>query len=135
MREPLPVREASRVAVDRLVTYATLRELTPSRLSVDLRHVARLPDAREVLLLDDRGFTWSGPVGVDLTREQVEFDARTCVGPDEPVDPQTREHMEESHWAFIVDRLRAAGVTTSADEVRRLDHEVVFDERLRVAVT
>jgi hypothetical protein len=117
------------MSVGRLVTYASLRELTAERCSVDLRHVARLTDGREILLLDDRGFSWSGPVGGSLTREQVDLDARTCVGPDEPV-----EDVSASHWRFLVERLRVAGVTTSVDEVSGLEHDVVLDERLRAAI-
>jgi hypothetical protein len=128
------MRDAIWVRVERLVTYATLRELTSSRCSVDLRHIARLADGREIILLDDRGFTWAGPVGVSLPLEQVELDARTCVGPDEPVDQLTSAHMDSSHWVLIVERLRSAGVTASVDEVCELEHEVVLDDRLRAVV-
>jgi hypothetical protein len=122
--------------ITRLVTYASLREHTTRTYGVDLRHVARLADGREILLLDDRGFTASSNVpGVALTRAEVEFDARTCVGPDEPVGQQTWEQVEAGHWKFIAERLLTAGVTISADELSRLEHDVVLDERLRDAVT
>jgi hypothetical protein len=114
----------------RLATHATLRELTSSRYSVDLRHVARLDDGREILLLDDRGFSGQCAPGAFPTLEEVELTARTCVGPDEPVDQQS-----DAHWTFVVEQLRAAGVTASVDEVRRLEPDVVLDERLRAAVT
>jgi hypothetical protein len=123
------------VSVVRLVTYATLRELTSSSYSVRLRHVARLADGREILRLDDRGFSaGSSSPGIILTREQVELDARTCVGPDEPVDPETWTQAEAQHATVIAERLRVAGVTIDADEVHRLEHDVVLDERLRAAV-
>jgi hypothetical protein len=124
------------MSVARLVTYASLREVTSSRYGVDLRHFARLDDGREILLLDDRGFNGgSHSAGIPSSREQVELDARTCVGPDEPVDQQTWEQVEARHWEFIAERLGAAGVTIRADEVGRLEHDVVLNERLRTAVS
>jgi len=133
--EASATRDASHVSVARLVTYATLRELTSSSYSVGLRHVARLADGQEILLLDDRGFSvGSISPGIILTREQVELDARTCVGPGEPVDQQTWTQVEAQHATFIAERLRLAGVTIDADEVSHLEHDVVLDERLRAAV-
>jgi hypothetical protein len=128
------MRDALRVHVDRLVTYATLRQRTATAHSVGLRHVARLADGREILLLDDRGFGGSGPAGAFPTLEEVELSARTCAGPDEPADGLTREQMDASHWALIVERLQAAGVTVSVDEVSHLEHDVALDDRLRAAV-
>jgi hypothetical protein len=64
----------------------------------------------------------------------VELDARTCVGPDEPIDHQTWAQVDAQHATFIAERLRVAGVTIDADEVRRLEHDVVLDERLRAAL-
>jgi hypothetical protein len=122
------------VSTARLVTYASLRELASSAYSVNLQHVACLPDGREILLLDDRGFSASATFGIGLTRDEVELAARTCVGPDEPVDQQTQEQVEEWHWTFIAERLRGAGVTISIDELRHLEHDVVLDDGLRAAV-
>jgi hypothetical protein len=123
------------VSVARLVTYASLRELTSSTYSVDLRHVARVADGREILLLDDRGFGGRSSVaGIMLTREQLELDARACVGPDEPVDQQTWEQVEARHWELLTERLRHAGLTTSVEQLRHVEHDVVLDERLRAAV-
>ena len=62
----------------RLVTYASLRELASSAYSVNLQHVACLPDGREILL-DDRGFSASATFGIGLTRDEVELPARRCV--------------------------------------------------------
>ena len=124
----------------RLVTYALLVEHTAERYSVDLRHVARLDDGREVPLLDDRGFSGTGSGGrVDPsksvgTREQIELNARTCVGPDEPVGQETWEQMLSSHYAFLAKRLRAAGVRTTVEALSGLPHDVVLDERLEDAV-
>jgi hypothetical protein len=129
------VRDAVGVAALRLVTYASLEDQSPSSYSVALRHVARLPDGREVVLLDDRGFG-GGTTSPEVvwTREQVELDARTCVGPDEPVGRQTRDEVDRWHREVIAQRLQAAGVAISADEVSRLEHAVVLDERLTAAV-
>ena len=123
------------MSVDRLITYATLREHTSRSYSVDLRHVARMADGREILLLDDRGFSASSTYpDIRIGREQLERDARNCVGPDEPAREQTREHVETSHWTFIADRLRTADVAISVDELRGLEHDVVLDQQLEALV-
>jgi hypothetical protein len=119
----------------RLVTYAQLVELTATSLSVSLRHVARRADGREILLLDDRGFTYGSSRGPAApTRESVERDARVCVGPDEPTDGQTREHVDAAHRERIAGRLRAAGEQVDAAQVSRLAHDVVLDDALERAL-
>ena len=107
--------------VVRLVTYADGR---PS--SVSLRHVAVLGDAREILLLDDRGFDSSGP----LTRDMIEADARTCVGPEEPFGERTVEEMEADHWRVVAQRLARHGVAIAPRALAQLPHHVVLTERL-----
>lgn len=123
------------ISVLRLVTYARLTERTASRFSVALEHVARLADGREVPLLRDRGFsgTTSSPSLISA-REQLELDARTCVGPDEPVGRQTWEQVDAWHRQFIAERLQQAGVTISAEEVGRLAHDVILDEEFERAL-
>ncbi len=89
-----------------------------------------------MLLLDDKGFDGAPfvPGPFSLSRDQVELDARTCVGPDEPDDGQTWEQAERWHWMFIAEQLQAAGVETSVDEVSHVEHVVVLDERLLAVV-
>src|SRR6266545_6073053 len=94
-------------AVTRLVTFVDLAEGVGDtrQTSFSARHEAVLLDGRRVLLLDDRGWTWSSLITVqagasdrDSTREQqpdiwattsvedIEQTARMVVGPDEPTD-------------------------------------------------
>jgi hypothetical protein len=128
------------------VTYAFLRHRSPLQCSVGLRHVARLADGREVLLLDDRGFTSrlrfalgdrNEPIGDAISdgaaRQALESDARTCVGPDEPPPGCTWQEAVHAHNALLADVLLAAGVSISAEDVGTLPHDVVLDDALREA--
>lgn len=139
----------------RLVTYAFLTHRSPRRYSVDLRHVARLADGREVLLLDNRGFSRAlgfaadsgeeldlmlreaeaigDALSYDATREDLESAARMCVGPDEPRPDGNWEEAEHAHYVWLADVLRAAGVAISVEDVGRLPHDVVLDDALREA--
>ena len=143
------------MSVDRLVTYASLGHRSPREYSVSLRHVARLSDGREVLLLDDRGFATGlrfaaqsqeeldallrdaesiqDALSYGTTREELESTARTCVGPDEPRPGETWDDAVREHNARLADTLRAAGAAISAEDVGRLPHDVVLDDALREA--
>jgi hypothetical protein len=124
-----------RMPSPRLVTYARLSAHTGSTYEVQLRHVARLDGGREIVLLEDHGLC-----GTTLTssivgrREEVEHDARVCVGPDEPVGDQTRAQAVTAHREHIARLLSEAGVDIDADGVGHLPHEVVLDEALARAV-
>lgn len=118
----------------RLITYASLVEWTERRYSVGLRHILRLNDGREHVLLNDRG--WSGTRLPDdrLELETVELSARTAVGPDEPIDGQTWEELDRDNWSWIAEVLQKAGETMTVDDVSRLPHDVVLDERLKAVI-
>jgi hypothetical protein len=142
-------------AVTRLVTFVDLAEgigdTRQTRFSA--RHEAVLLDGRRVLLLDDRGWTWSSLITVqagasdrDSTREQqpdiwattsvedIEQTARIVVGPDEPTDGYSQEDAEQGHWAYLSDVLAQHGVVVDALDLRRLPHDVVLSERLLARV-
>jgi hypothetical protein len=144
-------------AVTRLVTFVDLAEGVGDarQASVSARHEAELPDGRRVLLLDDRGWSFSSPITAfqagdasdrDSTREQLpdpwaltsveEFEqtARMVVGPDEPFEGSSQEDAEEGHWAYLSDVLRQHGVVVDALDLRRLPHDVVLSERLLARV-
>jgi hypothetical protein len=106
-----------------------------------------------VLLLDDRGWTWSSLITVqagasdpDSRREQhpdmwamtsvedIEQTARMVVGPDEPSDGFSQEDAEQGHWAYLTDVLRQHGVVGDASDLRRLPHDVVLSDRLLARV-
>jgi hypothetical protein len=143
-------------AVTRLVTFVDLADGVGDtrQTSFSARHEAVLFDGRRVLLLDDRGWTWSPLITVqagdasdrDSTREQqpdiwattsvadIEQTARMVVGPDEPFEGSSQEDAEQGHWAYLSDVLRQHGVVVDALDLRRLPHDVVLSERLLARV-
>jgi hypothetical protein len=142
-------------AVTRLVTFVDLADGVGDtrQTAFSARHEAVLLDGRRVLLLDDRGWTWSSLIAVqagasdrDSTREQqpdiwattsvedIEQTARMVVGPDEPTDGYSQEDAEQGHWAYLSDVLGQHGVVVDALDLRRLPHDVVLSERLLARV-
>lgn len=121
--------------VTRLVTYTDLDVGATSarQLSVSARLEAVLADGRSVVLLDDRGWSSSGPTDIlGLNQAQdIEETARTVVGPDEPFDGMTHEQMAAGHWGYLAGVLGQYGVDVPAHELERLPHDVVLSERLR----
>lgn len=118
-----------------LVTFVDVADQVadPRRLSVSARHEAVLADGRRVLLLDDRGWTESGPADLwALTSvEDIVETARVVVGPDEPFGGHSFEDMAADHWAQLAGTLQQQGIAADASELRRLRHDVVLSERLR----
>lgn len=121
--------------VTRLITYTDLNVggTSAQQLSVSARLEAVLADGRSVVLLDDRGWSTSGPAGLPaLTSvEDIEETARTVVGPDEPFDGMTQEQMAAGHWGYLAGVLGQHGVDLPVHELERLPHDVVLSERLR----
>ena len=100
---------------------------------------AELVDGRQIVLLDDRG--WSAGVRFVggggpsdqwsyVTQEDVVETARTVVGPDEPADGESYEDAARMHWSFLAGALEEHGVAASADELQSLPHVVVLSDRL-----
>jgi hypothetical protein len=140
-------------AVTRLVTFVDLAEGVGDthQTSFSARHEAVLLDGRRVLLLDDRGWSWSSLITFqagdrDSRREQhpdmwamtsvedIQQTARMVVGPDEPSDGFSQEDAEQGHWAYLSDVLRQHGVVGDASDLRRLPHDVVLSDRLLARV-
>jgi hypothetical protein len=140
-------------AITRLVTFVDLAEGVGDtrQTSFSARHEAVLLDGQRVLLLDDRGWSWSSLIAFqagdrDSRREQhpdiwamtsvenIEQTARMVVGPDEPFDGFSQEDAEQGHWAYLSDVLRQHGVVVDALDLRRLPHDVVLSERLLARV-
>jgi len=116
--------------VQGLLTLADLDDRDPNGYSVSVRHDAVLSDGRQVVLLDDRG--WSSGRSVDgETVDEVKRTARMVVGPDEPAAGRTRAEMEANHWATLERKLENAGIRTDGVELKALPHEVVLSDRLR----
>jgi len=132
--------EGNVAAVTRLITYVDLDEAATDaqHMSVTARLEAALAEDRSLVLLDDRGWGWtsSAPAGTQLriSAEEIERDARTVVGPDEPNGGETREQMAASHWNFLANILKRRGVDVEARELERLSHDVVLSEHLRARI-
>ncbi|MEU5108462.1 hypothetical protein AB0H07_40440 [Streptomyces sp. NPDC021354] len=122
-------------AVTRLVTHADLDvSATGARqMSVLVRLEAVLADGRSLVLLNDRGWSSSGPADIRarISVEDIERTARMVVGPDEPFDGKTDEQMAADHWSSLASILGRQGVDVDAQELERLPHDVVLSERLR----
>ncbi len=122
------------VAVTRLVTFVDADDdvADDRQMSVSARHEALLSNGRRVLLLDDRGWSVSGPpnIWVRTSVEDMEDTARMVVGPDEPFNEHSYEDMAADHWAELTEALRQQGVVVDALELKRVRHDVVLSERL-----
>jgi hypothetical protein len=118
--------------VARLVTLVDVddRASDAHRMSFSARHEAVLVDGRRVLLLDDRGWSWSSWPGDLLDSGDIEETARVVVGPDEPTDGRSYEEMAAGHWAHLAAVLRHEGIVVDAPDLERLPHDVVLSERL-----
>ena len=124
--------------VVRLVTVVDLddRVLDDRRISVSARHEAVLPSGRRVLLLDDRGWSQSGPPNIwALTSvDDLVKTARVVVGPDEPSGERSGADMETDHWAQLTEVLRRQGIQAEPSDLKRLPHDVVLSDRLLACV-
>jgi hypothetical protein len=69
------------------------------------------------------------------TRAEIEADARTVVGPDEPFGDRSQADMEASHWASLVATLAEAGMEVDGQQLARLPHDVELSERLAPALS
>lgn len=121
-----------------LVTFVDVDDdvADPRRISVSARHEAVLANGRHVLLLDDRGWSASGPptIWARTTIEDIVTTARTVVGPDEPFGGRSPADMEADHWAQLAEVLRQQGVVADALELGRRPHDVVLSPRLLARV-
>ena len=119
------------------MTFVDVDDATDARqISVSARHEAVLEDGRHVLLLDDRGWSASGPPNIWAVTsvEDIVDTTRTAVGPDEPFGVRSHEDMEADHWAQLTGTLRQQGIVADPLALKRLPHDVVLSERLLTLV-
>lgn len=118
----------------RFVTSVEVDDEVPSarRLSVSATHEAVLSNGDRVLLLDDRGWSVSGPSNIwsYLSAAEIADTARVVVGPDGAFDGYSQEDMEASHWDFLAAILRRRGVDVEGPALKELPHDVVLGTRL-----
>ena len=122
------------VNVTRLVTSVEVDDVVadPRRLSVSASHEAVLSNGDQVLLLDDRGWSISGPpeLWTATTPGEIADTARVVVGPDEPIAGYAPEDMEASHWNALATALRRQGINVEGPALRELPHDVVLGKQL-----
>ncbi|WP_277050486.1 hypothetical protein [Ruania albidiflava] len=109
------------------------RPADPRVMSLSALFMAVLDDDRRLTVLDDRGWTESGPPDIwrHTSVESITTQARTVVGPDEPREGHSEEASESDHWEYLAGVLDQQGVQIAAGELQRLPHDVELTERLR----
>ncbi len=134
--------------IRRLVVVVGLDGRNDRRNQFFFAHLyAELADERRVVVLDDRG--WASSMGIaasepgtdaqraelDIwarqTAADLEFTARTVVGPDEPREGMSYQKGEDHYWAYLVRLLADRGVATDAATLRGLAVDVELSERVR----
>ncbi len=102
------------VYVTGLVTFVESDDAVPDprEMSVSARHEGVLDNGDRVLLLDDRGWSTSGPATIWAVTsvEDIADTARMVVGPDGPFGGRSQKDMEADHWPPL---LRPFGIRAS----------------------
>jgi hypothetical protein len=127
----------------RLVTFIDIdpaagAELnTDRRISISARHQLELVSGRRVTLLDDRGWSSSGPSGIWSSQSLADLaeTARMVVGPDEPPEERSPEDEAAMHWAQLAANAQAQGVRVEPGELAALPHDVDISPEIRARVT
>ena len=107
------------------------------RLSISALLELELTGGRRLRLLDDRGWSSSGPPGIwsYQSLEDLAETARTVVGPDEPPEGRSGEEEAALHWAYLAGVVQAQGVPIDAGELAALPHEVDISPAIRARLT
>ncbi|MEW1960461.1 hypothetical protein [Kineococcus sp. NPDC059986] len=127
----------------RLITSIDINETTgpefnnDHRSSISALHELELADGRRLTLLDDRGWSSSGPSNIwaHESLQGLTETARTVVGPDEPPEGRTHEEEAALHWAYLADVAQEHGVSIEASELAALRHDVDVNPAIRGRLT
>ncbi len=126
-------------AAKRLVTSIDINEAAGAefnsdhRTSISALHELELADGQRLTLLDDRGWSSSGPGDIwayESMQGMVET-ARVVVGPDEPPEGRTPEEEAALHWAYLADIAQSHGVHIEAGGLAALPHDVDVSPAIR----
>jgi hypothetical protein len=122
-------------SVVRLVTYADVdrHSTQPGQVSMTVCHQLELADGRRVVLLSDRGWGSSG-TWAELQLKEIQENAQTVVGPDEPPKGRSREEEADLHWNYLARIAQKQGVPVDADDLRQLPHDVVLSRQLLATI-
>ena len=127
----------------RLITSIDINETagpksnSDHRSSISALHELELADGRRLTLLDDRGWSSSGPSNIWAYESLAGMTetARTVVGPDEPPEGRTHEEEAALHWAYLADIAQEQGVSIDAGELAALPHDVDVSPAIRARLT
>ncbi len=127
----------------RLITSIDINEAAGAefnndhRSSISALHELELADGRRLTLLDDRGWSTSGPSDIWSYESLggLAQTARMVVGPDEP--PEGRSYEEEAalHWAYLAGIAQEHGVSIEAGELAALPHDLDVSPAIRARLT
>lgn len=106
------------------------------QMSLTALHHLELTSGRRVVLLDDRGWTASGPPDIwsHTSLEDIDETTRMVVGPDEPPPGRSYEQMDADHWADLAATTASAGVHVQASTLAALPHHVEISQAVRERV-
>lgn len=127
----------------RLITFIDINEAAGAefnndhRMAISALYELELADGRRLTLLDDRGWSSSGPSGIWAYQslQGVVETARTVVGPDEPPEGRTHEEEAALHWTCLADIAQSHGVHIEAGELAALPHDVDVSSAIRARLT
>ncbi|GAA4964982.1 hypothetical protein [Kineococcus glutinatus] len=128
------MRDAERLITSLDIDEAAGGEFNDDRrTSISALHELELADGRRLTLLDDRGWSSSGPgsIWAYQSMESLAETARTVVGPDEPPEGRTHEEETALHWAHLADIVQEQGVYIEAGELAALPHDVDVSSAIR----
>jgi hypothetical protein len=138
VRETGPMSEARRLVTLINIDAPTGTELTSDRqMSILAVHQLELVNGRRVTLLDDRGWSSSGPSGIwsSTSLEDLTENARLVVGPDEPAEGRSHEDEAAMHWAQLAANAQGQGVHIEPGELAALAHDVEISPGIRARLT
>lgn len=131
---PVDEVEQSQPAEHAVPGIAPPSGLADNGLHVKARHELELDDGRRILLLNDRGWSLSGPSPLVVTADEADLTTRAVVGPDGAYGDRTDEDMARDHWESLARDAADQGVEITADRLRQLPHDVILSPRLRKVV-
>jgi len=136
-RKGAPVHKATRLLTSiEIDEPATTPRDADHEMSLSAVLELELASGRRVTLLDDRGWSSSGPSNIWAYTSLTDLadTARTVVGPDEPHDGEPDEDAEQGYWAQMAANARAQGVHIDPGDLAALPHDVDISRDIRARV-
>ena len=127
---------------ERLLTFIEIDEpaSTPHgadrEISVTALLELELTSGRRVTLLEDRGWSSSGPSNIwaYTSLKDLADTARMVVGPDEPHDALSHDDADQGYWAQMAVNAQVQGVHIEACDLAALPHDVDISQEIQARV-